>query len=117
MCNYPTDSEAEHIGCYYEDLLIGIVSYHQEFLKNYENKICWRLRGMAILPKYQNNGVGTELVYYGNKMIKDRNGELIWCNARKAAIEFYKKLNFTIIGNEFNISDIGTHLVMIHFLK
>jgi len=45
-------------------------------------------------------------------MIKEKKGDLLWCNARLVAIEFYKKVGLKTIGNQFNISDIGPHYVM-----
>ena len=37
---------------------------------------------------------------------------MVWCNARINAVAFYKKEGFKIIGDEFEIPDIGPHFLM-----
>ena len=43
---------------------------------------------------------------------KDKNAKIIWCNARENAVNFYKKNRYQIIGESFNIKDIGLHYLM-----
>ncbi len=47
------------------------------------------------------------------KLIKiQKKCDVLWCNARLVALEFYTVLGFKIIGPEFNIKDIGPHYKM-----
>ena len=45
-------------------------------------------------------------------LLKLKKCDIIWCNARIIALDFYKSLGFKINGKEFNIKDIGPHFKM-----
>ena len=45
-------------------------------------------------------------------VLKHKNCDIIWCNARLIALDFYKSLGFKINGKECNIKDIGSHFLM-----
>ena len=36
-------------------------------------------------------------------LTKETQSEILWCNARTTAFEFYEKMGFTIVGDEFDI--------------
>ena len=72
----------------------------------------WRLRGMAVDAPYQSRGYGSVLLQAGFEAIATRGGGLLWCNARVAALEFYRRLGFRTWGDEFTVPDIGQHFVM-----
>ncbi|MCF7560551.1 GNAT family N-acetyltransferase [Sabulilitoribacter multivorans] len=92
--------------------MVGICS----FFKNnsaqipYENQ--YQLRGMAVLQKFQGKGIGNIILNYGEKLLKNMSIDIVWCNAREAAVNFYKKNGYQIIGDAFNIKDIGIHHAM-----
>lgn len=67
---------------------------------------------MAILENFQNKGIGQKLVAECEKFVKVKSGKLIWFNARINAMNFYVKMNYEIVGNPFEIKDIGTHFLM-----
>ena len=46
------------------------------------------------------------------KLLQKKDVDIIWCNARLGAFNFYKKLGFEVIGDIFNIKDIGPHYYM-----
>ena len=46
------------------------------------------------------------------KILKQKKCDLLWCNARLVAVNFYKSLGFNIIGNLFDIKEIGPHYYM-----
>lgn len=72
-----------------------------------------QIRGMATLEKFQRKGYGSILL---NKVINfinyQNNFDFMWCNARKSIIRFYTNNNFTPIGDDFNIDDIGIHKLL-----
>ena len=67
---------------------------------------------MAVLSNFQKKGIGEKLVNYAESDAKNRNGDLIWFNAREIAVPFYQKLEYKIFGQPFDIGDIGNHFVM-----
>lgn len=72
---------------------------------------------MAILKEHQGKGIGKIILKHGEQLLKEQHAKIIWCNAREVAITFYKKNGYQIIGESFNIKDIGLHYVMFKVLK
>ena len=50
-------------------------------------------------------------------ILKKRNCDLIWCNARLVAVSFYHAVGMKEIGDLFDISDIGPHYYMYKRIK
>ena len=46
------------------------------------------------------------------KELKEKESDLLWCNARLIAVDFYESLGFKIIGEIFDIEGIGPHYYM-----
>lgn len=100
-----------HFGLFEDKKLVSIVS----FMKNNHNALegeQYQLRGMATLGAFQNKGYGKKLLVKTEEFLKDKKVTIIWCNARVIALDFYQKQGFRIIGNEFDIPQIGGHFVM-----
>ena len=88
----PGDDKATHYGCYSNDLLVGVVSV-------FEKDSIFQIRKLAVLPEYQGNGFGRELL---NACTKDSEEE-IFLNARIDKTEFYEKCGFIKVdGTEFD---------------
>ncbi len=67
---------------------------------------------MATKQDFQGKGFGKKLIEKSIELLKSKNADLIWCDVRVKAVDFYKKLGFKIIGLQFEIPQIGTHYVM-----
>ncbi len=107
--NLPT---TKHFGLFINEKLVGVVSVfkNKNAIFNIENQ--FQIRGMAVLPEFQKNGFGKDLVNHCEEHIKNKNRTLIWFNARKNAVPFYKNLGYNKLGNPFSIADIGIHYLM-----
>jgi putative membrane protein insertion efficiency factor len=73
----------------------------------------YQIRGMFTLPKFRAMGYGSKLlrkIEFDN-LNKNKHFK-IWCNARIEAVDFYKKNNYKIVGEEFLIKNIGLHYRM-----
>lgn len=105
-------SSTFHLGVFIDNNLVGVCSFfkcnHQLLTEEFQ----YQLRGMAVLNTYQNKGLGNVILNYGETLLKEKNMNVIWCNAREKALNFYKKMGYKIIGEPFNIKDIGLHYVM-----
>lgn len=79
-----------------------------------DEKLGFRLRGMAVSPDHQGLGIGTKLLENALQVLLDRfpNIETVWCNARVSAVSFYEKSGFEKSGPEFEIDGVGPHFVM-----
>ncbi|MFL1012982.1 GNAT family N-acetyltransferase [Flavisericum labens] len=101
-----------HLGIFSEEKLVGVSSFFKNNNSLFTISSQYQLRGMAILKNYQKHGLGRDILKQGEQMLKLKNVNLIWCNAREVAINFYAKNGYQIIGDPFNIKDIGLHFVM-----
>lgn len=110
--NGDENSNTAHFGLYLENNLIGIISIFKERNPLFSEEQQFQIRGMAILDNHQGKGYGALLVKAAEDYCLDLNTELIWFNARERAVAFYQKLNYTIIGDSFEIPDVGIHFVM-----
>ncbi|MFD2291626.1 GNAT family N-acetyltransferase [Mariniflexile gromovii] len=106
-----------HLGIFTKNHLVGVCS----FLKNNHELLTetsqYQLRGMAVLSEYQSLGLGKLILNHGEVLLTAQNIQIIWCNAREIAVDFYKKMDYKIAGEAFNIKDIGLHYVMHKTLK
>jgi len=105
-----------HLGLFYNKKLIGTATFLKSINDNFKEKTQYQLRGMAILTEFQGKYLGNNLLLEAEKLLTQKGITLIWCNARDTAVSFYKKHNYKIIGNAFQISKIGTHYVMYKIL-
>lgn len=64
-----------------------------------------RLRQMAVLPQYQGQGRGRELLTQVEQDLTQRRYEEMYFHARVPAVGFYAKLGYTTVGDEF--SELG----------
>jgi ribosomal protein S18 acetylase RimI-like enzyme len=67
---------------------------------------------MAVLDKFQQNGIGNQLLLHAENYCKQQKVEIIWFNAREKAVQFYKKNAYQILGDAFEIPEVGMHFVM-----
>ncbi|WP_455170169.1 GNAT family N-acetyltransferase [Aegicerativicinus sediminis] len=111
------DETTLHIGAYFKNQLIGVMSLMNKNNPNFDEMGQFQLRGMAILEPYQCKGYGEELVNFGENLLNEKYKQpFIWLNAREGAKNFYLKLGYQLIGEPFNIDPIGIHYLMIKSL-
>ena len=119
---YPKDDieQTFHLGAYVDGKQVSIASFlYDDHPELRSPGFQYRIRGMATLPEYRAQGLGTKLIEVGVDIIKENisivtEGEKrrIWCNARESAFEFYEKCGFEIVGEMFEIEGIGSHKIM-----
>ena len=107
-----TDATTRHFACFREKEIVAIASFYLRKCELLEGATMVQLRGMAVHPDYAGKGYGRELMHYAIGFYRDQGIDLIWCNARETAFEFYRKMGFKSIGEHFLIPDIGVHAVM-----
>lgn len=82
------DPEGIHFGLFDNNQLISICSWFKKDKKA-------QFRKFATLTQFQGSGYGTQLLKYIIQFSIRESVDILWCNARISAIEFYKKLGFT----------------------
>lgn len=107
------DEQTFHLGAFIDDELASIASFY--FIKNDQvpDSYQYQLRGMATLDNFQGQGLSSALLRTAFPIIKNNNVDVLWCNARVSAIGFYEKVGFKTISEEFDIPDVGPHVLML----
>ncbi|MEE4000564.1 GNAT family N-acetyltransferase [Tenacibaculum sp. FZY0031] len=100
-----------HLGAFYNNKLVGIASFVQNKIEVIKGSQ-FQLRGMATLPEVRGMGAGRLLLETAKNILKTKKVAVLWCNARKEAVGFYKNLDFEIIGEEFEVEKVGPHFKM-----
>lgn len=99
-----------HIGAFNEHKLIGVLI----LTKTDDESI--RMRQVAVDESLRGFGVGRKMVEYCELDAKEQGYKRIHLHARKAAVEFYFKLGYKAIGDEF--TEVGiTHQEMDKLLE
>lgn len=111
-CSFENDNteSTQHLGAFFNDKLVGILSLFVAKNQIFDAAKQIQLRGMAIDKAHQKQGIGRGLLQETFK--RKRPDELIWCNARLSAIDFYQKNGFLKASDIFEISGVGPHIVM-----
>lgn len=118
-CVFHRDEEEStlHLGAFKKDEIIGVASAYQNQHANLTQKTAYQIRGVAVLNDHQRNGIGHLLMSQMERILGQKKVEVIWLNARIAALKFYESLHYTQEGNPFEIAEIGTHYYFYKELK
>ncbi len=113
-CVFPHDDDDQtfHLGAFIDNKLVSIASFYFEVNETFDDENQYRLRGMATLPEFRQKGLSSELLKMAFPIIKQNFCTLLWCNARTSASGYYHKVGFEKIGEEFDIPEIGPHILM-----
>ncbi|MEG1023607.1 MAG: GNAT family N-acetyltransferase [Flavobacterium sp.] len=101
-----------HFGLFQNENLTGIISLFTQSNPIFAENLQGQIRGMAILENHQKKGFGEALVKHCEEYCKQNKVDLIWFNARTAAVGFYKRMNYEVLGEPFEIKDVGEHYLM-----
>ena len=106
------DIETFHLASIMNNTIISIGTFYPENDIELQAKNGYRLRGMATHPKFRRKSAATKLMKESFVLLKEKKCDVLWCNARLVAVEFYKSLGFKITGKIFDIPSIGPHYKM-----
>ena len=106
------DIETFHLASIMDNTIISIGTFYPENDIELQTKNGYRLRGMATHPKFRRKSAATKLMKESFVLLKEKKCDVLWCNARLVAVEFYKSLGFKITGKIFDIASIGPHYKM-----
>lgn len=113
-CAYAEDDfpTSFHFGYFRLGNLISIATFIKENHPEFAAAYSYRLRGMAVDPVFQGQGVGKKLLLYGVEFLKKQDCDFLWFNARIKAFSFYERAGFIPHGPLFELPGIGPHKVM-----
>ena len=107
------EANALHLGAFSGKRLVGVASFFERsFPSEAASSGDWQLRGMAVADGWRGRGCGRALLRASLLELAQRGGERLWCNARVGAVGFYHAEGFEIVGDQFEIEDVGPHFIM-----
>ncbi|MEE2930938.1 MAG: GNAT family N-acetyltransferase [Bacteroidota bacterium] len=106
------DQNTFHLAYIKKNKIVVCTTFYPEATKEIDSLSPFRLRGMATHPDERRKGLGEYVMREAFKELHTKGCDLIWCNARLIAVDFYKSLAFKTKGELFNIGDIGPHYYM-----
>jgi ribosomal protein S18 acetylase RimI-like enzyme len=72
----------------------------------------WRVRGMAALPGVRGRGAGSAVLKALVDHARQHGACAVWCNVRVPARNLYTRAGFEVVSEEFELPEIGPHIVM-----
>jgi ribosomal protein S18 acetylase RimI-like enzyme len=113
-CILETDrlSTTFHFGVQIDGLTVATVTLQQETSSKLSQEKQYRLRAMAVREGYRGQGYGDAIVEAGLNYLSSMGVEVVWCDARVAALNFYRRLQFEELEEEYEIPIIGLHRFM-----
>ena len=112
--SYLEDYEVDtfHMACVVDDKTVTCATFYPERSTKIKSENAYRLRGMATDSRFKRKGYASNLMAESFKELKKRDCDMVWCNARLVAVDFYKSVGFKITGELFDIEGIGPHYYM-----
>ena len=117
QCNFEGDQSETtfHIGAFKDGELIGIATMMRVSSAELAaiDTDQYRLRGMAVLPGYRDQGIGRSILDECIAEVRRRECKLFWCNARIKAARFYTAAGFSKTSETtFDVPGAGLHFLM-----
>ena len=101
-----------HMACIADYKIVTCATFYAQKSMKIKSNNAYRLRGMATDSQLQRKGYARNLMLESFKELKKRDCDMVWCNARLVAVNFYKSVGFKITGELFDIKGIGPHYYM-----
>ncbi|MEN9643769.1 MAG: hypothetical protein RL238_438 [Actinomycetota bacterium] len=100
-----------HLGARLDGELVGTSSWVP---RDHEGEHAVQLRGMATARHLQGSGLGGVLLERGCEVAAERGFPVVWARARDAALAFYERHGFEVIGDGFvdQATQLPHHLVV-----
>lgn len=108
--------DAIHLGTFDENRLVAIGSLFEFETHKISHPRKYRLRAMATDPDYRGRHTGEMLVKKAIEILKSKNVDVLWCDARLKAVGFYEKIGFKMIDEIYEVPKIGPHKFMYYEL-
>ena len=93
------DKDDVHIGIFDGDVILA------SLILTDDGDHTMKMRQVAVDDRHQGQGIGRKLVEYADNYAREKGYRLIHCHARDTAKQFYLKLGYTVVGDEF--TEIG----------
>lgn len=89
-----------HVGAFLDDRLVGTLL----FIDRGEGVT--QMRQVAVAQDMRRQGIGRQMVQYGENLVREKGFSTIILDARKVALEFYLSLGYQVTSEEIILSGI-----------
>jgi GNAT superfamily N-acetyltransferase len=118
---YDLEPDTVHIGAFDGTTVVGCATVFPEpFVHDdppTDDPKAWRLRGMAVAPDRQGQGIGRLVLEAATAAAAQRGAPLLWANGRVTAMSFYQRLGWEAVGEVFSYGPANlAHLVIVRRL-
>jgi ribosomal protein S18 acetylase RimI-like enzyme len=72
----------------------------------------WRIRGMATRPEFRGRGAGSAVLGALVEHAREHGASSVWANVRTPAQTLYERAGLEVVSGEFELPEIGPHVVM-----
>ena len=104
--------DAIHLATYDAQNIVSIGSLFAMTSPKISFEKQYRLRAMATHPDYRGMNCGKLLVEKAIQILKEKQMEVLWCDARIGAVGFYQSLGFSMLDEVYDVPKIGPHKFM-----
>lgn len=104
--------DAFHLGVFLDNEIIAVGSLFQMNSPKLQHEEQYRLRAMATHPEHRGTGSGRLLIEKAIRLLKEKNQDVLWCDARIKAVGFYQSLGFSVVDEVYDVPGIGPHKFM-----
>lgn len=103
-----------HLGTLVDEQVVSIATFLKEENDKFSEENQYRLRAMATHPDHRGKNAGGLIVQEAIKMLRNDEIDLLWCDARIGAVDFYLKQGFDLIDQVYEVPKIGPHKLMFY---
>lgn len=104
--------DAFHLGVFVDGELKCIGSFFAMQSDKIPFSKQYRLRAMATHPDWHGRGLARQLILHALDILKNKEQDILWCDARLKAVGFYERLGFSQIDEVYEVPKIGPHKFM-----
>jgi predicted N-acetyltransferase YhbS len=109
---YDLDPATVHLAAFDGERVVGCVSVFPNPHDGVTD--AWQLRGMAVDPAYQGQGVGRRVLDAATAEVAAAGAPLIWAYGRVSALGFYELMGWRAVGEEFRYGPAELPHYVIH---
>ena len=89
---------AVHFGAYIDGELVGVCSIGPQELPILDHPAAWRLRGLMVLPRFRNRGVGPALLKHQLREVDARPHPFAWSYVKRKVAPFFSLYGYRATG-------------------
>ena len=109
-----SDPSTTHLGVRGTAGVIAVSSWIDRPFPLEPSHVAVQLKGMAVDESLQGSGIGRQIIDAGEEHARRRGATIVWARARDAAMDFYVKCGYEVVGDMFMDEATGLphHIVM-----